>query len=120
MSEEKEKSQVDILQGEPIRVNIFGKETEIKRLSFTRQQDALRLISKVYSGDDAQKSHMEKISTLALEIVSLATDIPQEKFIQDGNLVEIMQAFKKIWRQNGFDFLSETVADLMTPKSTNN
>ena len=111
MSEET-KSQVDILRGEPVTVCLLGKEVVIKRMTFDKQESALKVISDVYADRSDSVSSMQIVSKLALAIVAHASGISIDELKSKGDLVEILTAFRKIWKQNGFDFLADAVADL--------
>lgn len=114
--EEQTKSEVDVLMGEPVVIKMFGKDYSVPRLTFTKQQEAVKIISEVFNSGSDSVSHMERISDLAVRIVCHATSIEKSEIVEKGNLVETLQAFRAIWVQNGFDFLSETVTDLTAKK----
>lgn len=113
MNEEKNVSDVEILKGEPIDIVVGGQTIKVNRLSFDRQQEAIELISDVYDGKENTKSSpMSRVTNMALNLVSFAIEKKPEEVKSITNVAEIMIAFKKIWNQNGFDFLVNTVADL--------
>lgn len=105
------KEEMVILTGQPIKILMFGKEIEVKKLTIAKQQAAIALIEKL-SSERGKKSAMEFSFELMSSLIELATGITAVEISESGDMIDVAAAFKKIWKQNRFDFLLKTMTEL--------
>jgi len=110
MSAETPEKKMEILEGSPVEVILFGEKVTLKRMSISKQRKALSVIQGLAAGEN--QDPVEKTLDLMVKLIAVAADIDEKKLNEESEMAEIAEAFKVVWKQNRFDFLLKTIADL--------
>lgn len=102
-----ESNQVGELMGSPITITLCGQPVEVKKLSMKNQLRALDVLT--VAEDESTPS---KVIGRMTEVVSIASGKTVDEIGEGSSIAEISEAFKLVWKQNGFDFLSKQAGSL--------
>lgn len=106
---ENQETQVKEILGNPTTIRICGKDVEVKKLKMKGQ---VAVLDKVVALAGSDNSSPAKSFELMSEVLSVATGISVEQIENESDMDEVIVAFKIVWKQNGFDFLSQKAANL--------
>lgn len=110
MDAEKE---MQVVEGEPIQIILFGESREVKRLSIAKQREVIKFIQTLGNASEP----VDQIFDLQIFLVSAATGVELDELNAKGDLIEISTAFKSLWKQNRLDYLLGNMAEVASDLS---
>lgn len=111
MENEKPEQQMQVLEGNPIEVVLFGQKHTVQKFSIKKQREALLAIQKLAETREGV-APVEWSVSMMLKLLSISTGIAESEIEEKADMIELAEAFSKIWRQNRFDFLLKTIAQV--------
>lgn len=105
-------NEMKVLQGNPIDIDFLGKKITVKKMSISKQQDAIDFVQKMSEDQAAKDNAFRATTAMMVKILSIATEISESEIMENGDLAEIAIAFQAVWKQNRFDFLIKTIAEM--------
>jgi hypothetical protein len=100
-------SEMEVIMGQPVDVKLAGREIRVEQMSMDAQIEVVDIYVAA-----ANEKGMKPMFDVMVRVCAKATGIDEQEIRTKSVLVEIVEAFTKVWKQNGLDFLLQRVRRL--------